>query len=116
VLLSIAGAAILMGTITTEALYPAPYNTATNTISNLGGTTRCAGMHLHLELAEGTVDPSAGIAASAPEGARATVAWVRRVPTPTRAEELIRAHGVLWEAELLAHSLSPVPEEEKDRR
>ena len=31
---------------------------------------RCAGMHLHLELAEGTVDPSAGIAASAPEGAR----------------------------------------------
>jgi carboxylate-amine ligase len=77
---------------------------------------RCAGMHLHLELAEGTVDPSAGIAASAPEGARATVAWVRRVPTPTRAEELIREHGVLWEAELLAHSLSPVPEEEEDRR
>jgi gamma-glutamyl:cysteine ligase YbdK (ATP-grasp superfamily) len=32
---------------------------------------RCAGTHLHLELAEGTVDPSAGIAASAPEGARA---------------------------------------------
>ena len=32
---------------------------------------RCAGMHLHLELAEGTVDPTAGIAASAPEGARA---------------------------------------------
>ena len=32
---------------------------------------RCAGMHLHLELAEGTVDPSAGIAASVPEGARA---------------------------------------------
>ena len=30
---------------------------------------RCAGMHL--ELAEGTVDPTAGIAASAPEGARA---------------------------------------------
>ena len=28
-------------------------------------------MHLHLELAEGTVDPTAGIAASAPEGARA---------------------------------------------
>ncbi len=32
---------------------------------------RCAGTHLHLELAEGTVDPTAGIAASAPEGARA---------------------------------------------
>jgi len=46
----------------------------------------------------------------------ATVAWVRRVPTPTRAEELIREHGVLWEAELLAHGLSPVPEEEEDRR
>jgi hypothetical protein len=48
--------------------------------------------------------------------ARATVAWVRRVPTPTRAEELMREHGVLWEAELLAHGLSPVPEEEEDRR
>lgn len=48
--------------------------------------------------------------------ARATVAWVRRVPTPTRAEELIREHGVLWEAELLVHGLSPVPEEEEDRR
>ncbi len=43
--------------------------------------------------------------------ARATVAWVRRVPTPTRAEELMREHGVPWEAELLAHGLSPVPEE-----
>ena len=32
---------------------------------------RCAGTHLHLELAEGTVDPTVGIAASAPEGARA---------------------------------------------
>jgi len=38
VLLSIAGAAILMGIITAEALYPAPYNTAQNTISDLGGT------------------------------------------------------------------------------
>ena len=38
VLLSIAGAAILMGIITGEALYPAPYNTAKNTISDLGGT------------------------------------------------------------------------------
>jgi carboxylate-amine ligase len=31
---------------------------------------RCAGTHLHLELAEGTVDPNAGIAASASEDAR----------------------------------------------
>ena len=38
VLLSVAGAAILMGIITGEALYPAPYSTATNTISDLGGT------------------------------------------------------------------------------
>lgn len=38
VLLSVAGAAILMGIITGEALYPAPYNTAQNTISDLGGT------------------------------------------------------------------------------
>ena len=38
VLLSIAGVAILMGIITGEALYPAPYNTAKNTISDLGGT------------------------------------------------------------------------------
>jgi hypothetical membrane protein len=38
VLLSIAGAAILMGIITSEALYSAPYNTAKNTISDLGGT------------------------------------------------------------------------------
>jgi hypothetical membrane protein len=38
VLLAVAGAVILMGIITGEALYPAPYNTATNTISDLGGT------------------------------------------------------------------------------
>jgi hypothetical protein len=31
---------------------------------------RCAGTHLHLELAEGTVDPSVGVAASAAEEAR----------------------------------------------
>ncbi len=48
--------------------------------------------------------------------ARATVAWVRRVPTPTRAGELMHEHGVPWEAELLAHGLSPVPEEEEERR
>ena len=38
VLLSISGVTILMGIITGEALYPAPYNTAENTISDLGGT------------------------------------------------------------------------------
>jgi hypothetical protein len=38
VLLSVAGAVILMGIITGEALYPAPYNTAANTLSDLGGT------------------------------------------------------------------------------
>jgi Glutamate-cysteine ligase family 2(GCS2) len=32
---------------------------------------RCAGTHLHLELAEGTIDASAGISASAPASARA---------------------------------------------
>ncbi|HEX5848208.1 MAG TPA: DUF998 domain-containing protein [Rubrobacter sp.] len=37
-LLSVAGAIILMGIITAEALYPAPYDTAANTISDLGGT------------------------------------------------------------------------------
>jgi hypothetical membrane protein len=37
-LLSIAGVTILMGIITGEALYPAPYNTAKNAISDLGGT------------------------------------------------------------------------------
>ena len=44
VLLSIAGAAILMGIITAEALYPAPYNTAQNTISDLGGTMPSEGV------------------------------------------------------------------------
>jgi hypothetical protein len=48
--------------------------------------------------------------------ARATVVWVRRVPTPTRAEELLREHGVLWEGELLAHVLSLVPEGEEEMR
>ena len=47
---------------------------------------------------------------------RATVAWVRRVPTPARAEELMREHSVPWEGELLAHGLSPVPEEEEEER
>jgi hypothetical membrane protein len=38
VLLFTAGAAILMGIITAEALYPAAYSTFGNTISDLGGT------------------------------------------------------------------------------
>jgi hypothetical membrane protein len=38
VLLVLAGLIILMGTITAEALYPAPYATDVNTISDLGGT------------------------------------------------------------------------------
>jgi hypothetical membrane protein len=38
VLLALAGATILMGIITAEALYPAAYRTDQNTISDLGGT------------------------------------------------------------------------------
>ena len=37
-LLFLAGAVILMGIITAEALYPATYSTAGNTVSDLGGT------------------------------------------------------------------------------
>jgi hypothetical membrane protein len=46
VLLLLAGAAILMGIITAEALYPAPYHTDTNTISDLGGTEPPEGLVL----------------------------------------------------------------------
>lgn len=45
---------------------------------------------------------------------RTTVAWVRKVPTPERAEKLLREHGVPWEEELLPHNLAPVPEEEEE--
>jgi hypothetical protein len=38
VLLSLAGAAILMGFITAEALYPGLYTTHTNTVSHLGAS------------------------------------------------------------------------------
>ena len=38
VLLSVAGVVVFMGIITGEALYPAPYDTTRNTISDLGGT------------------------------------------------------------------------------
>lgn len=38
ILLALAGATILMGIITAEALYPADYRTGQNTISDLGGT------------------------------------------------------------------------------
>ena len=37
-LIAVAGAGILMAIITAEALYPAAYSTATNAISDLGGT------------------------------------------------------------------------------
>jgi hypothetical membrane protein len=37
-LLAVAGAGILMSIVTAEALYPAPYFTDTNTISDLGGS------------------------------------------------------------------------------
>ena len=47
---------------------------------------------------------------------RVVVAWVRRVPTPARAEELLRKYGVEWEEELVSHNLSPVPEAEEERR
>src|SRR5918994_1540442 len=39
-----------------------------------------------------------------------TVAWVRGVPSPSRASELLAEHGVEWEGELLSHTLAPVPE------
>jgi hypothetical protein len=48
--------------------------------------------------------------------AEATVAWVREVPSPARAAELLAEHGVRWDGELLSHSLSPVPEEAEGRR
>jgi hypothetical protein len=46
----------------------------------------------------------------------ATVAWVREVPSPALAAELLAKHGVEWEGELLSHNLSPVPVEEEQRR
>jgi hypothetical protein len=46
----------------------------------------------------------------------ATVAWVREVPSPALAAELLAKHGVEWERELLSHNLSPVPVEEEKRR
>ena len=48
--------------------------------------------------------------------AEATVAWVREVPSPARAAELLAEHGVRWEEELLSHSLSPVPQEAEGHR
>lgn len=51
-MLFLAGAAIMLGITTAEALYPVPYSTGGNTISDLGGT----------ELPEGLVyQPSAAI-------------------------------------------------------
>ena len=45
-----------------------------------------------------------------------TVAWVREVPSPDLASEILTEHGVGWEGELLSHSLQPVPEESERRR
>ena len=45
-----------------------------------------------------------------------TVAWVRGVPSPSRASEILAEHGVEWEGELLSHTLSPVPEEAEGHR
>lgn len=42
-ILVLAGAIILLGIISAEALYPAPYSTAANEISDLGGTTPADG-------------------------------------------------------------------------
>jgi len=42
---------------------------------------RCAGTHLHLELAEGTVDPASGISAGAPERARAEALGLHNLAT-----------------------------------
>src|SRR5215217_4969625 len=39
-LLFLAGAVVLMGIITAEALYPASYSTASNTVSDLGAPYR----------------------------------------------------------------------------
>ena len=44
-----------------------------------------------------------------------TVAWVREVPSPAGAAEILQEHGAKWDGELLAHSLSPVPEEAEGR-
>lgn len=45
-MLFVAGALILMGIITAEALYPAPYTTGGNEISDLGGTRPPEGLVL----------------------------------------------------------------------
>ncbi len=40
-----------------------------------------------------------------------TVAWVRKVPSPAGAAQILHEHGVAWDGELISHSLEPVPEE-----
>jgi len=42
---------------------------------------RCAGTHLHLELADGAVDPASGISAGAPESARAEALALHNLAT-----------------------------------
>ena len=43
-----------------------------------------------------------------------TVAWVRKVPSPAGAAQILHEHGVAWDGELLSHSLAPVPEEAEE--
>ncbi|HEV2741753.1 MAG TPA: hypothetical protein VGV91_01220 [Rubrobacter sp.] len=45
---------------------------------------------------------------------KGTVAWVRKVPSPAGAAQILREHGASWDGELLAHSLQPVPEEAEE--
>lgn len=44
-----------------------------------------------------------------------TVAWVRKVPSPAGAAQILAEHGEEWDGKLIPRSLGPVPEgEEKD--
>ena len=45
-----------------------------------------------------------------------TVAWVREVPSPAGAAQILHEHGAEWHGELLSHSLAPVPEEAEEGR
>ncbi len=47
---------------------------------------------------------------------KAKVAWVRRVPTPARASELLAEHGIQWQSEPITHKLSPLPEEVEEQQ
>ena len=43
-----------------------------------------------------------------------TVAWVRKVPSPAGAAQILHEHGVAWDGEIISHSLAPVPEEAEE--